>query len=251
MRKVFIAVRSEIERHGWHHPMLTEWLLSLRWEVDFQTDIRLIHGLTGYAAPSNRAAMDFMTTDCEWFCLVDNDVIPPLNMLHILDTVPTDAAIIGPVCHGGREDTIFPQAGVLIGENFTPVTGMPDLYEVMQVGGGCWFVHRDVFKKMEIPYFKLTFDPLTFAMTESDDIYFQRRARELGFRLFCDSHFICSHFHSLDLSLDLKRMGTSESRDEKEAKSSKYLKARSEALGKKIQEMFAALVQTHGESKCL
>jgi hypothetical protein len=215
MQKIMIAVRSEPERHGWHHPMLTGWLLNLMTDYRYEIRIELVHGFSGYAAPANRATTLFLEhSDCDWLGIVDNDVVPPPNLIEIVDALPLDVGIISPVCHMSREDSVHPQAGVYkaTGE-FKPLDGAPGRYEVDRVGGGCWFIRRSVFDKLEKPYFRMILDPATYGVTQTDDLYFQESVRKVGgIRMVCDSRFVCSHLHTVDLSLELTRSGVSGSR---------------------------------------
>ena len=214
--KVVVCVRSDFERHHWWHPALGAWLLSLMAETTYKMFVELITGAGGYAASANVAAITFMDPiydDAEWFCMVDNDTAPPMNILRMLDDVPDYVDVLAPLCFMARDYTSLPMAG-----NFIPtiedgktvykfehidLAGKPTIYEVDRCGGGFWFVRRKVFLAMQKPYFKVLYDGDTQYMTVSDDVYFQMRAKELGFRVFCDTRFVASHYHTTDLSVSV------------------------------------------------
>jgi GT2 family glycosyltransferase len=215
MDKVVVAVRSGVERNGWTHPHLTAWLLSLAYERKYFIHFDLIYGVPGLAASANAAAKGFTERqefiDAEWFCLVDNDTVPQPNMMRILDEIPDYVDIVSPLCPMTFNDNIFPQQGFykdaqgnrgfLERSNiFEPLEDLtPGLHEVDRVGGGCWFVRRRVFQAMTPPYFRDIFDPNTEEIIVTDDCYFQDQARRKGFRVFVDTRFTASHYHTVDL----------------------------------------------------
>lgn len=205
---VLVTVRAEFERHGWWHPLLGAWLLSLSQEETYAMAIELVNGYAGYAASANACASAFEKKfpEADWLCIVDNDNVPPPDVLRMLDDAPEYADIISPLTQMVVEDKVYRQSGFYEGtgaeRKFFPLpleaTG---LCEVDRVGGGCWFIRRRVFDKMEKPYFRILFNPDTYQMVVSDDIFFQTEAKKRGFRIFCDTRFECSHYHTRDLSL--------------------------------------------------
>lgn len=207
--KVVLMVRAGFERHGWWHPLLGQWLISLSSEKRYQVGMGFVDGVNGLAASANVAADAFLAEPgAEWFGLVDNDVVPPGNMLRILDDLPDFVGIISPLCHMMRPDGVCPQAGSYRKEEweevgtFYPLEVQEPLGRkpVDRVGGGCWFVRRCVFEAMEPPYFRQEFDPLTFACVMTDDVYFQHRAHKLGFMAVCDTRFTALHYHTINLA---------------------------------------------------
>jgi GT2 family glycosyltransferase len=205
---VLVTVRAEFERHGWWHPLLGAWLLSLIDEPTYAMAIELVNGYAGYAASANACATAFLEKfpDADWLCIVDNDTVPPHDILRILDTAPDEADIISPLCHMVVEEKVYRQAGhyeVEAGERrFLPLTSeATGICEVDRVGGGCWFIRRQVFGKMEKPYFRILFNPDTYQLIVSDDIFFQTEAKNRGLRIFCDTRYECSHYHTRDLSI--------------------------------------------------
>lgn len=207
--KVVVTIRADFERHHWWHPGLGEWLLSLMAEPTYQMFVELPGGTGGVAASANLAVAAFMEKhpDAEWYVQMDNDTAPPLDIMRILDDLPPYVDIVTPVIFMMRDERTYPMQGLYVGEDrhFEPISlkdNEPGLYEVDQAGGGCTFIRRRVLAAMKRPYFKVLYDEETQMMSISDDVYFQMNARELGFRLFCDTRFIASHFHTTDLSFN-------------------------------------------------
>ena len=198
---VVIAIRSHNERHGWWHPNLGMWVVSLAGEQRYQIIIRSICGAPNAAASANVAADVFLRDHpaAEWLCIVDNDSVPPANVMRILDDLPEEVAVIGCVSHMLQHGKTSIQQG-WVGSDDRTVDISGDRVRVDILGGGCWFIHRRVFAEMKPPYFLELYHPQNHMLTVSDDVYFQNKARELGFKLFCDTRFVISHYHTLDLA---------------------------------------------------
>jgi len=72
------------------------------------------------------------------------------------------------------------------------------LTEVIAIGGSTVLIKREVFEKMERPWFKIVYkaiDENGNAYDEGEDEYFSRMAREAGYKLMIDPTIICEHFN--------------------------------------------------------
>ena len=222
MSKILLAVRSGLERQGWIHPLLNRWLVLQMFERGHQISVDFIIGVSGLAGSANGSSKAFMENpmyaDYEWLCIIDNDTVPPPDMMRMMDNVPEEVDIISPLCMMTYRTRIFPQQGFYINaatgqplyENgddvttksiFKPLSDLsPGLHLVDRVGGGYWFIRRRVFEHMQKPYFKVFLDPVTYETTVTDDCYFQDAARTMGCCLVCDTRYVASHFHTVDLT---------------------------------------------------
>lgn len=215
---ILFSIRSGYERNGWIHPQLAAWTLTTIFEQIHKTRIEYVFGVNGLAASANAAAAQFMKPELsqvEWHCIVDNDTVPPSNILRMFDDVPEEVDIISPLCHMTSGDHIFPQAGYYFDkaqypvsvfdepDTFSPIKldEQPGLYAVDRVGGGFWFIRRRVYDVMPKPYFAVQLDPDTFEITMTDDLYFQGLARINGFNIFVDTRFVASHHHTLNMAV--------------------------------------------------
>jgi hypothetical protein len=83
---------------------------------------------------------------------------------------------------------------------------LPSLTEPFEVdagGAGCLLIRRDVFDKVNWPWFKwVEFED---GSQESEDIHFFRKCNEAGLRVTVDPQVICNHFKKLNIT-DLMRM---------------------------------------------
>ena len=79
-----------------------------------------------------------------------------------------------------------------------PFRSLPEKpFPVKIYGFGCVMVKRNVFEKMEWPYFKDTFAPGKWVIGE--DIYFAKKSAETGFQSWCIPEVQCEHNKAVPL----------------------------------------------------
>lgn len=65
---------------------------------------------------------------------------------------------------------------------------------------GCLFIKREVFSKLERPYFEFKYDPVTRQPVEGEDIGFILKMVRLGIPFFTDFSMVCKHYkNNIDL----------------------------------------------------
>ena len=69
------------------------------------------------------------------------------------------------------------------------------LQEVTACGFGCVLIKGEVLRKMEYPHFVYK-SAIDHAHTHSEDVYFCLKAKENGFRVWCDTTILCDHVGS-------------------------------------------------------
>jgi len=71
-----------------------------------------------------------------------------------------------------------------------------DLVEVDACGMGCMLIKKSVFEKLEEPYFQYTPRSKT-SLQKGEDYYFCEKAKDAGFKIFCDTSVICGHIGTI------------------------------------------------------
>ena len=128
------------------------------------------------------------------YCM-DYDVVPPNGTLQkLLDYDLPIVAGIYPMC------TNVPCWSFKNGNGWqNKEKPLPDkLMEVTCIGGSTVLIKREVFEKMERPWFKIVYkaiDEKGLAYDEGEDEYFSRIARETGYKLMVDPTIICKHYN--------------------------------------------------------
>lgn len=67
------------------------------------------------------------------------------------------------------------------------------LQEVFRCGASCILIKREVFEKLEKPYFRFITNEDNTSHVRSEDINFCDEARKAGFSIFADTEVACSH----------------------------------------------------------
>lgn len=158
-------------------------------------------------AARNAMVEEFLESgaDCLWF--LDSDIAPPR---HVLDLVALhwgkwQAAgapypvfmtppgyeypqIVFTVYKGTSEEGMHPTRIPSEGCEF-----------VDGIATGCLFVKREVFEKLETPYFAFSYDEKTRQIKEGEDISFCKKLNALGIQFFVDYSMLCGHRKEVDL----------------------------------------------------
>lgn len=180
----------------------------------------------------NELARGFMQGDWDVIVMCDDDVVPPANMLDVLDSL--ESRLVDCSCHesegpGYVHDVLGPhktrapgldvvacaapcfQPKVSVVPLLMAYDHVPELntyrhldrvwertgvVECDAVGFGCVAIHRRVFEAMQYPYFRMEYNE---AGSITDDMTFCRDARELGFRVAMDFDLQCDHFSTVRL----------------------------------------------------
>lgn len=130
-----------------------------------------------------------------WFW--DADILPPVNALKtLMGHVNSGKDIVGLLCMMRT----YPFYPIVFKENpknrYAPIIihdyekGVIPAYAT---GTGCVMINTNVFRKMEYPWFKFEEDPNNPGEKISEDLYFCRKANDLGYKLYVDTIHTCGH----------------------------------------------------------
>jgi GT2 family glycosyltransferase len=156
----------------------------------------------------NAVVEEFLATDCDVLWFLDSDIVPPNNIGDLLTTYLDQWEVAGapyPVWmqpDGAQgQQVVFcvytrGQAGGLHAQN-CPTEG---LAMVDGLATGCMFIKREIFSKLEKPYFEFKFAPATRQMTEGEDLGFCLKVNNLGHKFFVDFSTVCRHYKTVDLT---------------------------------------------------
>lgn len=156
---------------------------------------------------------DFLETDCDILWMIDSDIVPPKHVLDLI-TMHGDKWL----CAGAPYPIFMAQPGesqrqVVItayklmastseGKPRIAPCAVPDegAEFVDGLATGCLMIKREVFEKLERPYFEFKYDPITRQPTEGEDIGFCIKMHKLGIKFFTDYSMVCKHYkNNLDL----------------------------------------------------
>ncbi|GAC1502117.1 MAG: hypothetical protein NVS1B10_06740 [Candidatus Saccharimonadales bacterium] len=156
----------------------------------------------------NQYIKQFMETDCDMIWFLDSDIVPCERVLELVAEHGDKWDLAGapyPVWmhqsgYEGHQVTYCvyrrPDKDKGMVPADIPETGIDF---VDGIATGCIFIKRKVIESMTEPYFKFSFKEETREMTEGEDLYFCKKASDLGFQFFIDFSMRCHHFKKISL----------------------------------------------------
>jgi len=150
----------------------------------------------------NEIVKRFLSTNADYLLMIDDDIVPPLNILNLADF---QKPITSGLCFAYQLGMIVPLGLIrrADGEYHMPdFKGNEGLMKIDSVGTGCIMIRRDV---LENPWwmenggwFKNEYDKTGYKV-EGNDLAFCRKAQDLGFDIYCHVDYPCSHIVPMDL----------------------------------------------------
>ncbi|MCU1242396.1 MAG: hypothetical protein JWO71_3122 [Candidatus Acidoferrum typicum] len=202
---VFMTVLSTSERDGWLAPGLLGFVMGLgksggpRREIS----VELMYNVHPVDAARNTIAKNFLASDCEWLCMIDNDMTPPPNLLELLDRAAEHMDVLVPKFHVTlnvvQRETIRTDVGVGW-QRLNANADAGEWNELSLASSGLMFVRRNAFERMTKPFFRFVYDE-DGRVCECEDLFFCRKAREAGLSIWGNSNYYVEHFKTIPLSL--------------------------------------------------
>lgn len=154
----------------------------------------------------NEVVKDFLKTDCDILWFLDSDVCPPLHVLDLVTKHGEHWELAGapyPVFMTPDGQTC-PQVVMCVymeGPKGLHASAVPQkgAQFVDGLATGCIFIKREVFSKLQEPYFEFKYDEKSRKITEGEDLGFCRKVAEHGYKFFTDFSMVCKHFKEVDL----------------------------------------------------
>ena len=219
---VFVALFTMNERDGWLSPGLAQFFAALS---HVAKDRRVMVHLSACKKPIDHArnlvVKEFLASGCDWLLMVDNDMVPPLNLFEMIDRAAGHMDILVP-----KFFMLAPAFGPRTSEALTKHAQNPRLplflcwqtlnirlderewTELAWAGTGVMFIRRRVFGPLgNCGWFKFVTDA-DGAWIFPEDFEFCRRAREAGFSVWGNQRFEADHFHTVSLSALAQSVGT-------------------------------------------
>lgn len=167
----------------------------------------------------NDVVEEFLQSGCDILWFLDSDVCPPKTIFDLIVNHGDKWQVAGSpyplwmVPPGGSSPSVLYTAykGVIEDAVQKGIVMSAVPYEgtdwVDALATGCMFIKREVFEKLEKPYFEFKFDKESRKITEGEDLGFCLKLHKLGIKCFIDYGMVCKHYKRVCL-LDVQNYAT-------------------------------------------
>jgi hypothetical protein len=183
------------ERTNWINPGLMQTLFQMQRDQRFEICLFPVQDVRPFELARNVAVDAARKASADWLVSFDND-----NFMYGYNT-PLDALAIAK----DRRIISFPCGFLMEGQAHMLEYG-DGFTEVPYIGTGLVAIHRTVWEKIPAPWFKWVVPDFETVLKTGDlrsgcgeDVFFQRRAQEHGFKLWA-APFLCGHYKTIDLT---------------------------------------------------
>ncbi|NCN41074.1 glycosyltransferase family 2 protein [bacterium] len=146
----------------------------------------------------NKIVKAFLETDYHYLLMIDDDVVPPPNLL---DLIKLGKDIVAAPCPQWHENDIYWVVMDYVpeeeGYRQVGVDRRSGLEEVDAVGTGCILIKRKVLENIKAPFERKWDEDGIQAL--GHDFYFCQKAKEKGFEVYAHFDYPCRHYKRLDL----------------------------------------------------
>jgi hypothetical protein len=197
--QVLFGVLSTYEREGWIHPTILSYFCDYPFLTGTGLRVVPIHNFKPAAAGRNVFCKQAKDTNCDWVCMIDNDMAIPGNLLDAVTNAPEDADIICPQFYmwNQQELTLTLCWGIdTISDGKAQF--QPGYHELTKCGTGVIFIRRKVFEAMQYPYFEYVWNADN-GVYGTEDIAFCTKAVKLGFKIYGTTEVRVGHYHSVEI----------------------------------------------------
>jgi hypothetical protein len=210
--KVFLALPSTGQREDYHTYIIEHWRKRYEDEIEFVLPERC-ENYFGHDFARNMYAERFLESDCDVMCFLDSDVIPPEHLFDLITVhgnkgwlaagAPYPLWLARPgtkdmaVCYSAYAGNAPDEKG---NHGFT-MAAVPQqgIEWVDGLATGCLLLRRELFAKLEKPYFQFKRNPETCEVIEGEDLGFALKLQKLGIKYFCDHGMVCGHYKRINL----------------------------------------------------
>jgi len=189
--KIYLSVLNE----GWIRSelaiKLVRWIATSTYPVYYESSNErpIEHN-------RNLIVQRFLASDSDYLLQIDNDVVPNTNPILLADYQKDIITCPVPI----YQEKVFYNNYIQEHDYLVPVTSgdMNGLMEIDSTGTGIIMCSRRVLETIKKPFERL-YDDNGLAMLGSD-LYFSKKAKEAGFKIFTDTSNVCKHYKTLNLA---------------------------------------------------
>lgn len=210
--KIYMGIPSMGDRWDFQNYSLRELEKRYAGEVELVYPERLCHRF-GHDFARNEIVEEFLESDCDILWFLDADIAPPP---HVLDLVTIHGSSGWLAAGAPYPLWMYPPGHDDLACLFTVYNGnaasehgnqglvmSPVLHSgtewVDGLATGCLFLRRELFAKLEKPYFQFKRKQESQEVVEGEDLGFALKLQRLGIKYFTDHGMVCGHYKKVNL----------------------------------------------------
>ena len=210
--RVYMGIPSMGDRWDFQQYVLRELQERYEDEVELVYPKQCVHRF-GHDFARNEIVEEFLASDCDILWFLDADVAPAPHVLDLV-TIHGDKWLAAGapyplwlntpgtqelgVCFTAYKGNAPTEDGKSMGLVMTAVPKGGTEW-VDGLATGCLFLKRELFSKLEKPYFAFKRDPETQEVKEGEDLGFALKLQKLGIKYLTDHGMVCGHYKKVDL----------------------------------------------------
>lgn len=212
-KKILICILSTYERSGWICKELAEWVAALPYEPMYITRPGWAHNFAPASSARNFCCNHIKSLPKEdrpdWLLMIDNDMVPPVNLLNSIDHAPKNAGVIvprfymwdpqkeAPILCWGMDDTDAPvnKKGDQI---FKVEPGK--YYQLTKAGTGAMFIRPELLDELSNPFFYYSFDENGSRVATEDINFCVKEVTKTNWKIYGVSDVEVGHYHNVNLA---------------------------------------------------
>jgi len=141
----------------------------------------------------------FLSSDYDYSFWCDDDIIPPYN---ILDLVNFNVPVVGGICFVSKGKNLVHLALERVAEKkykpLHPTKFRTPLTEVDATGSGAIFIHRTIFEQLDAPWWEDNSDEFG-VRDHGHDFNLCMKIRDIGQKIYVAPNVACSHITNINL----------------------------------------------------
>jgi hypothetical protein len=172
---------------------LCEWLMRLGQQKDIVYRI-LFSNHKPHDNNRNHIANEFIKSGMDYLLMIDSDIVPITN---VLEMVHKDKDVISSFIQTHKEEGTLPLAMKKVDGGYQVYKELTrGLNKVDATGTGCMMIRKNVFEKLDKPYFRFQYNDEGI-LTNGEDFNFCDKVNEAGMSVYFDTDHRCLHFQTI------------------------------------------------------
>lgn len=194
MEKIFIAIPTT----GNIRTELLSFLLNITHNPKYL--IRIDTTTTGDICHNRNYLVErFLKTDSKYLLFCDSDIVPPLNILNMIED---NKDVVSAVNFTWKGNELIPLIMKEVKGGYKAdnkkIVDKNEIIEIDAIGLGCVLIKRGIFEELKKPYFEFKFNNEGL-LINGEDFNFCEKIKKLGIKIWVDKRYMTNHFSVVNL----------------------------------------------------